>query len=118
MYASQAIDICDRLYANAVEAGDKLRWLAQLEGRLYLTVHGLHADPPPPPAGEITEQDAAQYALLLAEAYSEIYPQYLIAMCAATDGDINRYNNQLSLYNSLLSEYRCWYKTHHGFRIK
>ena len=76
------IDECDRVYPNTIDYETKKQWLDRLEGMLCEQLANRH------PSSPVAD-----------EPYDDIYVEYLKMKCAEAMGDIDRFNNYLSLFN-------------------
>lgn len=100
------IERLDLLEPNDYSPEQKLRWLSELDGKLYLEVVKTHAGAfaPYPPCYESGEEE-----LLVSEPYGEsLYYHYLQAMVAAENGENQRYNRRMTLFNSALADWTNW----------
>lgn len=84
----------DRVFPNTVDCEVKQKWLDTLEAKLKIELDG-HI-----PEG--TE-------LVGVHPYDDIYIEYIKMKCAEMAGDITRFNNYLSLFNSARDELYAYY---------
>ena len=100
------IDRVDLMEPNQYSPEQKLHWLSTLDGKLfYELVRPRH------PEKEIQlPYQSGQEELLIPAPYGEdIYYNYLQAMIAAENSEIQRYNRRMTMFNSLLTEFANWY---------
>ena len=104
MTLKEAIDRFDLLYPNAVPFAEKRAILSAFDGRLYAEVLSCYDGAPETFAGygEYTPEDTA---LLIGAPYDDIYIKVLTAENDALCGDIDRYNNAVSLLNTAYEQY-------------
>ena len=79
-YIAQA----DRAHPNTVDYDTKVRWLDSLEARLR---------------DQLADRIPEGTEIVGVSPYDEIYVAYLRMKCAEAVGDIDRFNNYLSLFN-------------------
>jgi hypothetical protein len=115
MTAREAIAAFDRLYPNDAGDVDKILWLSDLDGRIFLDVileheheEGLTFEPYTP--------DSLDRVLLAPDPHSSIYPIWLRAQYEYhTRMDVDRYNVHITAFNSDFAEFKSWYtRTHRG----
>ena len=106
------IERLDLLEPNDYSPEQKLRWLSELDGKLYLEVVKTHAgayDPYPP------RYESGEEELLVSEPYGEsLYYHYLQAMVAAENGENQRYNRRMTLFNSAYAAWCSRYAAAHA----
>ena len=105
MTLGQAIDTIDRVQPNQIENVDKVRWLSELDGRVYHEILRTHRgfewvrytpfDPNVPP----------QHPLLIMHPYDALYLDYLEMKIADLNRETYQYNNALNKFNVKLQEY-------------
>ncbi len=102
----------DTLHPNAFSVGEKLRWLSAVEGLVYNGVHLTHQNPPSA-GSSFTANTPLSTELLVPEPYHLLYHHYLEGQMCYAVGDVNGYNNAMSLYNGLLRDFWRFYHQHH-----
>ena len=116
------IERLDLLEPNDYSPEQKLRWLWSLDGRIYREVIQTHEDVWTPFPDEY---ESGEEELLVGEPYGEdLYYYYLQAMVAAENGETQRYNKRMTLFNSAWQGWVNWYNRSHrprrrgeGFRF-
>ena len=111
MKAMDIIARLDLLEPNDYSPEQKLRWLCSLDGRIYREVIKTHEGvwSPFPERYESGEEE-----LLVGEPYGEeLYYHYLQAMVAAENGETQRYNKRMTLFNSAYTAFAAWYTRTH-----
>ena len=116
------IERLDLLEPNDYSPEQKLHWLCSLDGRIYREVIQTHEDVwnSFPAAYESGDEE-----LLVGDPYGEdLYYYYLQAMVAAENGETQRYNKRMTLFNSAWQGWVNWYNRSHrprqrgkGFRF-
>lgn len=92
---------------NAFSEEEKLRWIAYIEGKMALDVQLM----------DISEMYRFDYqypddldkTLFVAFPHDDIYYYWLLAQIDKHNGEENRYQNSMEMYNSVLSDYLNWY---------
>ena len=112
MTVQEALAQADIIKPNQFEEGVKLRWLNDIEGKVYQVMRMRKG------SEEIREPDINMESgydkeLLLPDLYSELYMHYLSAMIDYYNGETARYNNSMYMFNSVWGEFEnYWYRTH------
>ena len=107
MTVQQAINYVDQVKPNAFSQEVKLRWLNALEGRLALEV----LLKSPEEAAEdypYTAQDLGS-TLLAEEPYDDLYTWWLQAQVDLANGEYDRAQNTMAVFNALWTQFVCWY---------
>ena len=110
MTISQAIDQVDRLKFNACPREDKLRWLLQLERQLQRQILDAHA--PGLPGGAAGEDPSPDTLLLAPAPFDRVYTAWLEAMLDLYNGEIERYNAAIDIFNREYAAFAAWYTRH------
>lgn len=109
MTIKQVIDFIDDIKPNAYTNAQKTRWIAEVEGKIQSEIF-LFA-----PAQIITysypEDETSQ--LLVAPPHNNLYPSYLCAMIDYANGEYERYNNALTMFNQQYTEFMRWFALHY-----
>lgn len=120
MTAAQLIAQADVLRPNQYTEADKLRWLARLDGQLYLELMAAYDEPGEAPAEEYTGETVLLAPSPWAE---ELYCSYLFSQFDLHNGEIEKYDQSATLFGAARRQYADWYtRTHHstglsGFRF-
>lgn len=106
------ISRCDELKPNAISLKQKLDWLSELDLNLYDTFFCDFEDsirPIEKYGSDMSEQ------LLVCDAFSSLYLYWLFAQIDFTLSEIDRFNNDMILYNQTLEAFQKEYmRTHRG----
>ena len=107
MTIKQIIDIVDQIKPNVFDPEIKCMWINEVEGYVQTYVHLLSS------ADVITYDYAtdADTELLVPPPHNGVYWTYLTAMIDFANGEYNKYQNTITLYNSYMAEYQRWYAT-------
>lgn len=104
MTIQEIINRVDQNNPNALDTRTKLGWIAQLDGRIALDVMLMNAAE--------TEQfryTSANVAPLVPFPHDDLYEMYLNMRIHAAQGETERYQNALSLYNNAYKNYVRWF---------
>lgn len=109
MTVKQAIEYVDAMRPNQYDTATKTAWLSKLDGMLWAEVFKTHENCPEKEfAGYSTEDMDA--ALLVPAPYDEdIYNFFLQAQIDAENGEMTKYNQSVTLYNSAYKLFADWY---------
>jgi hypothetical protein len=127
MKVHEAIDAADALLRNSVSESQKVRWLAELDGRILLELIDTHniklsgswcdyvRDIMLSPdrwdiicTGEEYHVFPFGGLLLAALPYDDMYVHYLLFMIYITTQEINRANNELAVFNETYDRYSAY----------
>lgn len=119
MKIRECIDEFDRLNPNQYEEETKVKWLSNLDQRIFYDIFMTH---------ELTEEEMNTTTLLVFQPYSsnnmmkellvpapydELYNAYLQMKVDEADKETSRYNNSLTLYNAYYEGFEgYWNRTH------
>ncbi len=106
MKIKDAIQYADEMKPNAISTAVKVRWLAQLEGRLAADVFLMTAKEFP--NFQYTEADM-ETELLVAPPHDDIYTLWLCAKIDEANGEYDKYQNSMQTYNEHYSNFVCWF---------
>lgn len=106
MTVHEAITLTDGLVHNTYTRAEKLGWLQTLEGLIAREIlsgcQGLE-DPEPP----VFTQETPGDTLLLAPApFDQVYLHYLAAQIHCCNGELERYNNAIALFQAAFDAFR------------
>ena len=103
MKIKDIIDLVDLKEPNSYSENEKIKWLSDLDGKIFnevILTHEHDAD------AEFTPYTAKTDELLLDAPYGEdIYVHYVIARIAAGNAEVSRYNQQIAMYNAAYSQW-------------
>ena len=110
MKAMDIIDRLDLLEPNDYSPEQKLHWLSTLDGKATLEVIATHSKKR---HGIPTYQTGDEELLIQAPFGEDIYYYYLQAMVAAENGETQRYNKRILMFNNAYTEWTNWYNRTH-----
>lgn len=109
MTLKQIIDLVDTMRPNDFPAEVKTQWLNDLETMIQAEVL-LFA-----PEDVITYDYSvdSNCELLIDKPYEKVYVTYLQAMIEMGNGEYDRYENEMKLFNSFYTSFRKWFTDHY-----
>lgn len=124
MTINQVLAMVDEINANSYDTKVKIEWLSKIDGRVFNDIiltheHDLVDDGTE--EGNLIEPTFPGYddssldtELLIDDIYSDVYRDYLMAMIAYSNGETERYQNSMIMFNSNYREYVNWYNRIHA----
>jgi hypothetical protein len=108
----EAISQLDALKPNTYSGSEKIVWLSRLDAMIKKNIIDTHegGDVTFTGYGEDTDQSTE---LLVAEPYDEMYLRWLEAQIDYANGEYERYNNSVDLFNTAYEEYKKYYNRTH-----
>ena len=105
MTLAEAIAKADEIKPNAFGSQTKTAWINEVEGLVQTQVLLLRADAV---ITYDTEKDA-NTELLVNPPHDKLYPAYLTAMIDFANGEYNRYQNTVQMFNAHFNEFMRWF---------
>ncbi len=109
MKIGQLLSTIDKIKPNTIESEDKFEWINEIEGLIYNNIFAKAADT----SFNFTPYDFEKDQdtdILVPAPYEAMYIHYLSAKIDFWEGDINSYNNNMSLYNELYDNFAAFYR--------
>ena len=108
----EAIQKVDALKPNNYSQEDKIKWLSTLDGIIKKEIIDTHE------GGSTIEfngydTSSLEIKLLVPAPYDDIYIKWLEAQINYNIGEIGKYNNSMTMYNSAYSTYERYYNRTH-----
>ena len=103
MQICDVIDWVDEVKPNAFSDAVKIEWLNALEGRLLSDV--LMMDPLPP----YDEEHDLETFLIIDPPHDDLYGLWLSAKIDEANGEYDRYQNTLSVFNGYYDNFVRWF---------
>ena len=107
MKIQEAIRRTDLAKPNAFEEELKFLWLTALEGQIAADVFLMA--PAETEQFDYSYPDGLDMELLVKPPYDELYVLYLEAKIDAENGEYNKYQNTMQVFNSFFSEFMRWF---------
>lgn len=102
----EVIDLVDGIKPNAFDDAVKVAWLASLDQKIAVNVMLLSRED----AGQIRYSTGNMDAQLLVGApYEDIYEAWLCAKIDFANGEAEKYQNSITMYNAIYDEFVVWY---------
>lgn len=103
----EVIERVDELKPNAFAEHQKVRWLALLEGKLAADVFLMNV-------GDISQfeykhPECMEMELLVSYPHDDIYDYWLMAQIDMANGEYDKYNNTMMMYNATLDAFTAWF---------
>ena len=113
MKIREAIGTIDSLKHNTYTQSDKIAWLSRLDASIKKLIIDTHEG-----ADEVNftgDDDTTdlETELLVPAPFDEIYLRWLEAQIDYTNGEYNKYNNSIMMYNTAFQAYRNYYNSTH-----
>ena len=114
MTLAEAIQRCDTLKPNSYTEPEKVEWLSRLDERIKIEVIDTHEGSEDIEFEKYTEDtNLFTTVLLVPSPYDELYLYWLQAQIDYNNGEINKYNNNISMFNSAYSGFTAYYNRTH-----
>ena len=112
MTIRQALEHLDSLHRNACADADKIQWLSHLDAAVKTEIFDCCEGEEHPFAGydDRTDRDTA---LLAAAPFDQMYGYYLQAQIHYHNGELDRYNNAMALFQAVYDSFRRHYNRSH-----
>ena len=113
MKIAEAISLVDNLMPNHYDNEIKIRWLSKLDGQIFIELICRHERDKDMPAVFEAYTEPEQELLVPFPYGEDVYSNYLMAEIARANGENDRYNDSIALYNAAYSRYQaCYRRTH------
>lgn len=113
MKISEAIAQLRSIKENQYDDETLVRWLSDVEGRIYEEVIKWHEDTDDIAHGPYSPDGDMDTALMVPNPYDDLYIKYLMAQVDYHNAELARYNNSMVMYNIALSDFANWYNRSH-----
>lgn len=109
MTIREAIEQVDGLKCNTYTDTEKVAWLSRLDERVDVLVHGTQVTG----SSWYDSNTDMDCQLLIPSPFDEIYLHWLSAQIDYANGEYDKYNAAITLYNTAYGAYSDWYiRTH------
>lgn len=109
----EAINRLDALKNNVYTQTEKVAWLSELDGKVKRLIIDAHEGGDELSFSGYGEETPMDTVLLVPAPFDEIYLRWLEAQIDYHNGEMDRYNNGIVLYNALYDAYAKDYTRHH-----
>jgi hypothetical protein len=112
MTIMDAINTVDNLKHNTYDQNDKVAWLSRLDHRVKTLIMDAHEGGRRSFSGYDQDTDG-DTELLVRAPFDEMYLKWLEAQIDYHNGEYGKYNNSITVFNSLWQEYENHYRRTH-----
>lgn len=108
MKVIEAINMADEAKPNGHSHAVKIKWLSKLDGLILREIHMSNE-----PYEGYDEGDQQKELIVPFPYCDDIYSYYLQAQIDKENGEIDRYNQNITMYDEALGRYQNWYIRNH-----
>ena len=109
----EAINRIDALKPNNYSQDDKVGWLSKLDGIIRAEIIDTHEGAEDTVFNGYDSTTNLSTELLVPAPHDELYVKWLEAQIDYANGEIGKYNNSMSMYNSFYGEFEKYYNRKH-----
>jgi hypothetical protein len=113
MKIREAIGTIDSLKHNTYTQSDKIAWLSRLDASIKKLIIDTHEGADEVAFTGYDDTTDLDMELLVPAPFDEIYLRWLEAQIDYTNGEYNKYNNSIMMYNTAFQAYRNYYNSTH-----
>ena len=113
MTIQEAINVVDKLKPNSYDFLVKVKWLSKPDGQIYREVFATHEGNSAEGFRGYDDADPEQKLLVPYPYDADIYTYFLQAQIDRENGEINKYNQSITLYNNAYAGFQAWYNRTH-----
>jgi hypothetical protein len=113
MTIQEAITRLDALIFNTYSNDDKIRWLSGLDTAIKQQIIDTHEGGQDVKFCGYTPHTSADTVLLVPAPYDEVYLRWMEAQIHYHNGEYDKYNAAIILYNTAFDAYASYYNKHH-----
>lgn len=109
----EAINRIDSLKPNSYTQPDKIAWLSNLEGIIKSEIIDTHEGSESVNFNGYDVDTPLDTVMIVPAPYDDIYLKWLEAQIDYTNGDTAKYNNSMTMYNTVYSAFQRQYNRTH-----
>lgn len=113
MTIMEAINRIDAIKPNGYSQTEKTKWLSTLDGIIKTNIIDTHEGAEEVVFDGYTEETNLTTNLLVPAPYDEMYLFWLESKIDYWNGEMKRYNNSISMYNTEYAEFEKYYNRTH-----
>lgn len=113
MTIMEAINRIDAIKPNSYSQTEKMKWLSTLDGIIKTKIIDTHEGDEAVVFDGYTEETNLTTKLLVPAPYDDIYLFWLESKIDYWNGEMGRYNNSISMYNTAYAEFEKYYNRTH-----
>lgn len=108
-----AISHIDAVKPNGYSQAEKIKWLSTLDGIVKAEIIDTHEGGESVTFKGYDETTALTQELLIPHPYDDVYIKWLEAQIDYANGEYNKYNNSITVYNKAFADFeRAYNRTH------
>lgn len=108
-----AISLIDESKPNTYGQAEKIRWLSNLDWTIKREIIDTHVGGEEVTFNGYTDESPLETVLLVPAPYDEIYIRWLEAQIDYANGEFNKYNASMSMYNTWMTSFANYYNRKH-----
>ena len=108
-----AINRIDSLLFNTYTTSDKISWLSKLDTMVKKNIVDTHEGGENVTFVGYTDDTDQETELLVPAPYDEMYIRWLEAQIHYTNGEYNKYNNAIIMFNTQYESFESYYNRNH-----
>lgn len=109
----EAISTIDALKHNTYTQMDKVAWLSNLDAKVKRLIIDTHEGGEAVTFTGYSDITDPNTELLIPAPYDEVYLRWLEAMIDYNNGEYNKYNNSMDMYNTAYNDFQNYYNRNH-----
>lgn len=109
----EAINRLDVLKFNTYNQSEKINWLSRLDSMVKKQIIDTHEGSESVFFEEYTDDTPLDTVLLVPAPYDEVYLRWMEAQIDYNNGEIDRYNISISMFNTEYEAFENWYRRNH-----
>ena len=113
MTIQEAISLTDSKKANMMTSDDKIRYLSELEGKLYNEIFKKHAGLTVQTCPVYTSTTSVSTELLVPAPYDMVYVYWLMCQIDVDNQEMDKYNNDRALFENAWTEFADYWRRGH-----
>lgn len=113
MTIHEAINRLDALKFNTYTDTDKVEWLSRLDSAVKLQIIDSHNGGDDVTFNGYDENTPVNTVLLVPAPYDEVYLRWMEAQIDYHNGEYDKFNNSIIMYNTAFDEYQKYYTRTH-----
>lgn len=113
MTIQEAMSLTDELKANMMVPSTKIRYLSELEGKIYREIFKKHDGLPAEECPEYDSETDGATELLVPAPYDMVYVYYLMSQVDLMNQEMDKYNNDRALFENAWTEFGDYWRREH-----
>ncbi len=113
MNINEAINRLDALKANTYNQPEKIEWLSRVDSMVKKQIIDTHEGGEAVSFTGYDEDTDPHTELLVPAPYDEVYLRWMEAQIDYHNGEYDKYNNAIIMFNTAFEAYAAYYNQHH-----